>query len=110
MPRLRIVPYTLKDLEQAWKSFERPDLHKLSPVDALSFVLMTGRRIRVAFAFNSHFATAGFRMGGLRPPATAASNPGWGRECHPLGSSAHSVGLEVLLDLSARLPRFAPAG
>jgi predicted nucleic acid-binding protein len=64
VPRFRIVPYTLKDLEQAWKYFERPDLHKVSAVDALSFVLMTDRRIRIVFAFDSHFATAGFRMVG----------------------------------------------
>ncbi len=38
--------------------------HQLSAVDALSFVLMAERRIRVAFAFDGHFATAGFRMVG----------------------------------------------
>ena len=64
VPRLRVLPCTSRDLEQAWKYFERPDLHKLSAVDALSFVLMAERRIRVAFAFDSHFATAGFRMVG----------------------------------------------
>ena len=64
VPRLRVLPYTLRDLEQAWKDFERPDLHKLSAVDALSFVLMAERKIRVAFAFDGHFATAGFRMVG----------------------------------------------
>ncbi len=64
VPRLRILPCTSRDLEQAWKYFERPDLHKLSAVDASSFVLMAQRRIRVAFAFDSHFATAGFRMAG----------------------------------------------
>ena len=64
VPRLRILPSTSRDLEQAWKYFERPDLHKLSAVDALSFVLMAERRIRVAFAFDGHFATAGFRMAG----------------------------------------------
>lgn len=62
--RLKILPCTAKDLEQAWPYFERTDLHKLSAADALSFVLMTQRRIRVAFAFDSHFATAGFRMVG----------------------------------------------
>jgi predicted nucleic acid-binding protein len=36
----------------------------LSAVDAISFVLMAQRRIRVAFAFDSHFAAAGFRMVG----------------------------------------------
>jgi predicted nucleic acid-binding protein len=64
VPRLRVLPCTAPDLEQAWKHFERPDLHKLSAVDALTFVLMAHRRIRVAFAFDGHFATAGFRMVG----------------------------------------------
>ena len=64
VPRLRVLPCAPRDLEQAWKYFERPDLHKLSAVDALSFVLMTERRIRVAFAFDGHFATAGFRLVG----------------------------------------------
>ena len=64
VPRLRVLPCTSRDLEQAWKYFERPDLHKLSAVDALSFSLMVQRRIRVAFAFDSHFAAAGFRMVG----------------------------------------------
>jgi predicted nucleic acid-binding protein len=61
---LKILPSTAKDLEEAWPYFERPELHKLSAVDAVSFVLMSQRRIRVAFAFDSHFATAGFRMVG----------------------------------------------
>jgi predicted nucleic acid-binding protein len=64
VPRLKVLPSTVKDLGQAWAYFERLDLHKLSAVDAVSFVLMTQRRIRVAFAFDSHFATAGFRMVG----------------------------------------------
>ncbi len=62
VPRLRVLPCTARDLERAWPYFERTDLHKLSAVDALSFVLMTERRIRVAFAFDVHFATAGFRL------------------------------------------------
>lgn len=62
VPRLRVLSSTSRDLEQAWKYFERSDLHKPSAVDALSFVLMTQRDIRIAFAFDSHFATAGFRM------------------------------------------------
>ena len=57
-------PCASRDLEQAWKYFERPDLHRLSAVDALSFVLMTQRRIRIAFAFDGHFAAAGFRLVG----------------------------------------------
>jgi predicted nucleic acid-binding protein len=62
--RLRIWSSTPADLKRAWRYFERPDLHKLSAVDALSFVLMTERRIRTAFTFDGHFATAGFRMVG----------------------------------------------
>ena len=38
VPRLKILPSTAKDLEQAWPYFERPDLHELSAVDAVSFV------------------------------------------------------------------------
>ncbi len=64
VPRLKVLPCTSRDLEKAWKYLERSDLHKLSAVDALSFVLMAERRIRVAFAFDSHFTTAGFRLVG----------------------------------------------
>ncbi len=60
--KLRVLPSTRRDLERAWTYFERPDLHKLSAVDALSFILMTDRRIRMAFAFDGHFAEAGFQM------------------------------------------------
>ena len=60
--KLRLLPSTRRDLEHAWKYFERPDLHKLSAVDAVSFVLMTDRRIRMAFTFDGHFAEAGFQM------------------------------------------------
>ena len=52
------------DLKEAWKFFRRTDFHKLSAVDATSFVLMTRTRLRVAFAFDHHFATAGFRLVG----------------------------------------------
>jgi predicted nucleic acid-binding protein len=64
VPHLKVLPSTAKDLEQAWPYFERSDLHKLSAVDAVSFVLMAERSIRIAFAFDSHFAAAGFRMVG----------------------------------------------
>jgi predicted nucleic acid-binding protein len=64
VPRLKVLPCTPRELERAWAYMERPDLHKLSAVDAVSFVLMTDRRIRTAFAFDSHFAAAGFRMAG----------------------------------------------
>ena len=64
VPHLKILASTANTLDQGWAYFERPDLHKLSAVDAVSFVLMAQHRIHVAFAFDSHFATAGFRMVG----------------------------------------------
>lgn len=62
--RLKVLPCTAKNLERAWPYFERTDLHRLPAVYAISFGLMAERRIRVAFAFDSHFATAGFRVVG----------------------------------------------
>jgi predicted nucleic acid-binding protein len=59
---VKIVPCELKDLEQSWVYFRRADLHKLSAVDATSFVIMKRLRIRVAFTFDHHFAAAGFRL------------------------------------------------
>ena len=44
--------------------FARRDLHKLSAVDATSFVLMTRNKIRRAFAFDHHFAKVGFQLVG----------------------------------------------
>ena len=59
---VRVLPCELGDLEQAWDYFRRADLHKLSAVDATSFAIMKRVRIRVAFAFDHHFATVGFRL------------------------------------------------
>jgi predicted nucleic acid-binding protein len=64
VPRLKLLPCTAKDLDRAWPYFERRDLHRLSVTDAVSFVLMTQRKIRTAFTFDAHFATAGFRIAG----------------------------------------------
>lgn len=50
------------DLDAAMKHLARADLHKLSLVDATSFVLMRRHKLRVAFSFDTHFATAGFRL------------------------------------------------
>src|SRR4029079_12356909 len=36
----KILPCELRDLEQAWEYFRRTDLHRLSAVDATSFVIM----------------------------------------------------------------------
>ena len=52
----------LRDLEQAWEYFRRIDMHKLSAVDATSFAIMKRERIRLAYAFDHHFAAAGFRL------------------------------------------------
>jgi predicted nucleic acid-binding protein len=62
--RLQILPCTTKELDAAWQYFDRPDLHKLSATDAVSFVLMTQRKITKAFTFDAHFATAGFKIVG----------------------------------------------
>ena len=57
-----LLPCELADLEASWEYFRRPDLHKLSAVDATSFALMKRAQIRLAFAFDRHFAVAGFRL------------------------------------------------
>ena len=59
---VKILACELRDLEQSWAYFQRRDLHKLSAVDATSFAIMKRTRIRVAFAFDHHFAVAGFRL------------------------------------------------
>jgi predicted nucleic acid-binding protein len=64
VPRLKMLGCSAKDLEAAWPYFERTDLHKLSAVDAVSFVLMTRHGIKKAFAFDVHFSAAGFRAVG----------------------------------------------
>jgi predicted nucleic acid-binding protein len=62
VPRLRILECTSQDLAACWQYFRRRDLHRLSAVDATSFVLMKRERIRVALAFDHHFAAAGYRL------------------------------------------------
>jgi predicted nucleic acid-binding protein len=61
---LTVLPCELHDLEQSWQYFRRTDLHKLSAVDATSFAIMKRARIHVAYAFDHHFATVGFRLAG----------------------------------------------
>jgi predicted nucleic acid-binding protein len=57
-----------EDLERrAFAILDRYRDHDFSFVDATSFALMRAERIRHAFAFDSHFATAGF----LRVPTDA---------------------------------------
>src|SRR5690606_28523174 len=62
--RPEILPCELEDLEESWGYFRRPDLHKLSAVDASSFGIMTRAGITLAYAFDYHFPVAGFRLVG----------------------------------------------
>jgi predicted nucleic acid-binding protein len=59
---VKILPCELRDLQKSWDYFRRPDLHKLSAVDATSFAIMNRARIRLAYSFDHHFAAAGFRL------------------------------------------------
>lgn len=59
-----VLPCELSDLDEAWRYFQRTDFHKLSAVDATSFVIMKRSSIGLAFAFDHHFAVAGFRLVG----------------------------------------------
>lgn len=59
---VKILPCELRDLELSWEYFRRADLHKLSAVDATSFVIMKRLRIRFACTFDHHFAAVGFRL------------------------------------------------
>ncbi|MDE0064976.1 MAG: PIN domain-containing protein [Gammaproteobacteria bacterium] len=59
---LQILDCTASDVRDAWAYFERRELHKLSAVDATSFVLMKRHGVESAFAFDHHFAFAGFRL------------------------------------------------
>jgi predicted nucleic acid-binding protein len=61
---VKILPCEMHDLEQSWVYFRRADLHKLSAVDATSFVIMKRAGIRVAYTFDHHFAVVGFRLVG----------------------------------------------
>jgi predicted nucleic acid-binding protein len=59
---LQILECTLRVLKNSWPYFERHDLHKLSAVDATSFTIMKREKIKIAFAFDHHFAAVGFRL------------------------------------------------
>lgn len=64
LKRFRVLSCSVKDMTDAWQYFARRNLHKLSAVDATSFVLMSRAKIRWAFAFDHHFAAVGFRLVG----------------------------------------------
>ena len=60
--RFEVLGCGASDVDESWSYFDRKDLHKLSLVDAMTFVLMRRNRIRVALAFDTHFVVAGFRL------------------------------------------------
>jgi len=60
--RAVVLPCERRDLEQSWEYFRRRDLHKLSAVDATSFVIMKRHRISLAYCFDHHFVVVGFRL------------------------------------------------
>jgi predicted nucleic acid-binding protein len=62
IPHFKVLECTSRDLAEAWAFLSRPNLHKLSLVDATSFVLMARERVRIAFAYDHHFASVGFRL------------------------------------------------
>ena len=62
LERFTVLACSTEDLDEAWSYFQRRDLHKLSAVDATSFVIMTRERIRLALSFDHHFATVGFQL------------------------------------------------
>lgn len=64
LSRFEILECTLRDLDLAWSWFRGKDIHALSAVDATSFAIMKRAGIRLAFAFDHHFAVAGFQLVG----------------------------------------------
>jgi predicted nucleic acid-binding protein len=61
IPRFQVLSCTGAELEESSRYLDRKEFHKLGLVDASSFVLMKKHGIRMAFAFDTHFAIAGFR-------------------------------------------------
>jgi uncharacterized protein len=61
-PRLQTLDCTPADISLAVPRLSNREFHRLSLVDATSFVLMQRHRLRVAFAYDTHFAIAGFRL------------------------------------------------
>jgi predicted nucleic acid-binding protein len=59
---VKFLPCELRDLEQSWDYFRGTEFHKLSAVDATSFVIMKRAHLRVAYTFDHHFVVAGFRL------------------------------------------------
>jgi uncharacterized protein len=58
--RIELVTTDEKLEREAWEILRKYDDQAFSFVDAVSFALMRRRRMRRAFAFDQHFAAAGF--------------------------------------------------
>lgn len=59
-PRVRILPLTEKQEDEALRFLRQRDEREYSFVDATSFILMKSLRIRDALAFDGDFLAAGF--------------------------------------------------
>ncbi len=59
-PRVRLLPVSAKQEEEALRFLRQRDEREYSFVDAASFVLMKSLRIREALAFDGDFSAAGF--------------------------------------------------
>src|SRR5260221_58847 len=61
-PGTPVLACNPEDIAEAWQWLERRDFHKLSIVDATSFVLIRKHSIRHVLGFDTHFAQAGFHL------------------------------------------------
>ena len=59
-PRVKLYFVTATLEEEAWEWLRRYEDHDFSFVDATSFCVMRAQGIHHSFAFDRHFATAGF--------------------------------------------------
>lgn len=64
LSNLEVISCDAEEMRAAWQYFTGQKFHKLSAVDATSFVLMARRHIKIAFAFDHHFTSAGFQLVG----------------------------------------------
>ena len=62
LSNLEVITCGADEMRAAWQYFTGQKFHKLSAVDATSFILMKRRHIKTAFAFDHHFASAGFQL------------------------------------------------
>lgn len=61
-PQLKITRIVIKDEVKAWKYFEKLPDRRLSFTDCTSFAVMERAGLKEVFAFDKHFARAGFKV------------------------------------------------